>query len=391
MGKSSIIFIALLLIGNQLHSQVSINTDGSQPDPSAGVEVKFNNRGILPPRMTNAEMSTIANPANGLMVYCTDCGATGTGAMMMFKGGSWIAMNVNCINPATPFAGTNVPSLTQIIWNWNPVAGANGYKWNTINNYSTAIDMISATAMTETGLTCGKPYTRYVWAYNGCGFSTPISLFQMTSACPFVCDSSFTIFHMTSGGVAPVSKLVTYGTVTNIPGATTKCWITSNLGADHQATAVSDATETSAGWYWQFNRKQGYKLADDGTTRTPNTTWIYPISETSDWITANDPCNIELGTTWRLPTYTEWYNVDNTGGWTTWTGPWGSGLKLHAAGGLDANYGSLYGSRGLAGQYWSSTQGGPTGSSYLSFSINHSYADYLNKAFGMSVRCVRDF
>ena len=60
-----------------------------------------------------------------------------------------------------------------------------------------------------------------------------------------------------AGTVAPVDKTVTYGTVTNIPGETSKCWITSNLGADHQATAVNDATEASAGWYWQFNRHTG--------------------------------------------------------------------------------------------------------------------------------------
>ena len=53
------------------------------------------------------------------------------------------------------------------------------------------------------------------------------------------------------------------GTVTGIPGETTKCWITSNLGASQQATAVNASTQASSGWYWQFNRKQGYKY--DGT------------------------------------------------------------------------------------------------------------------------------
>ncbi|MEI7897716.1 MAG: hypothetical protein WCJ26_11825, partial [bacterium] len=69
---------------------------------------------------------------------------------------------------------------------------------------------------------------------------------------------TMTINHV-AGTTAPVTKTVTYGTVTNITGEPSKCWITSNLGADHQATAVNDGTEASAGWYWQFNRKQGYK------------------------------------------------------------------------------------------------------------------------------------
>ena len=203
---------------------------------------------------------------------------------------------------------------------------------------------------------------------------------------PFTCGTSITMNHV-SGAVAPVNKTVTYGTVTNIPGEPSKCWITSNLGADHQATAVNDATEASAGWYWQFNCKQGYK--HDGTTRTPNTSWISSINETTDWITANDPCNIELGTTWRIPTYTEWYNVDNTGDWYTWTGPWGSGLKLHAAGYLYNGNGSLD-TRGSFGYYWSNAQYDDTYGRYFYFNIDYSGMYYYNKAIGFSVRCLRD-
>ena len=68
-----------------------------------------------------------------------------------------------------------------------------------------------------------------------------------------------TIHHLAANGVAPADKTVTYATVTGIPGEPTKCWITSNLGASQQADSVKDATEASAGWYWQFDRKQGYK------------------------------------------------------------------------------------------------------------------------------------
>ncbi|MCX6277714.1 MAG: hypothetical protein NT004_06435 [Bacteroidetes bacterium] len=73
----------------------------------------------------------------------------------------------------------------------------------------------------------------------------------------WTCGMPITINH-TAGELSPVTKTTTYSTVTGIPGEAAKCWITSNLGSDHQATAVSDATEPSAGWYWQFNRKQGF-------------------------------------------------------------------------------------------------------------------------------------
>ena len=197
---------------------------------------------------------------------------------------------------------------------------------------------------------------------------------------------TFTINHV-AGAVAPVSKTVTYGTVTNIPGVPSKCWITSNLGADHQATAVSDATEASAGWYWQFNRKQGYK--NDGATRTPNTAWILPINENFDWQAANDPCTLELGGNWRLPTHFEWNNVNAGGGWTNWDGPWNSGLKLHAAGGLQYNDGTLSG-RGATANYWAGDQHSTTHGWTLNFNSISSTINNPDKSYAFPVRCLRD-
>jgi hypothetical protein len=199
----------------------------------------------------------------------------------------------------------------------------------------------------------------------------------------FVCGDSITIHHVT-GDVAPVTKTVTYGTVTNIPGETSKCWITSNLGADHQAAAKDDSTEASAGWYWQFNLKQGYK--DDGTTRTPATLWIHSISENSDWTAANDPCYLELGSGWRIPTKTEWINVDAGGYWIDWNGPWNSALKMHAAGYISYIYGSLFG-RGSEGDYWDSSQNSTTAGSSLYFFYGWSSETSNSKAYGFTLRC----
>jgi hypothetical protein len=202
----------------------------------------------------------------------------------------------------------------------------------------------------------------------------------------FTCGASITINHV-AGAVVPVNKTVTYGTVANIPGEASKCWITSNLGADRQATAKNDATEASAGWYWQFNRKQGYK--HDGVTRTPNTTWITPISENSDWTPANDPCTLELGTGWRIPTKSEWINVNETGNWTNWDDPWNSALKMHAAGNLGSAGGLLY-ERGSTGFYWSSTQENSTLARVMMFWDSGSNELGVSKANGHSIRCVHD-
>lgn len=208
---------------------------------------------------------------------------------------------------------------------------------------------------------------------------------------PWSCGMPITVNHSVAGGVAPVGKTVTYGTA-YLPGCS-KCWITSNLGADHQADFVTDNTESSAGWYWQFNRKQGYK--HDGTTRTPNTAWITSINENLDWQSSEDPCTLEMGAGWRLPTVNEWNEVDAGGNWQNYNDAYNSDLKLHSAGYLWwSNNGQLR-DRGIAGYYWSSNQ------SLESMLYQLGYFMHINiagsntnpnwyKAHGFTVRCVHD-
>ena len=230
--------------------------------------------------------------------------------------------------------------------------------------------------------------TYYLRAYatngNGTGYGNEVSFTTPVSTCG---TSTVTVYHV-ADSVAPVAKTVLYGTAPNIPGATYKCWITSNLGASQQATAVGDNTEPSAGWYWQFNRKQGYKSGAGTTPSWSSTT----ITENSDWIAANDPCNLELGNAWRIPTNTEWTNLDNTNGWASWTGPWNSGLKMHAAGFLDNSNGHVL-NRGSIGTYWSNSQVATspyTSGYYYSFTSSTAAPASDQKRYGRSVRCLRD-
>jgi hypothetical protein len=199
-----------------------------------------------------------------------------------------------------------------------------------------------------------------------------------------LCPNTLSVTH-TAGNVAPVTKTISYGIVEtnlNLSGEN-KCWITQNLGSDNQAVSAIDTTEAAAGWYWQFNRKQGYK--HNGSTRTPNTTWIGYIDEASDWTAANDPCTILLGTGWRIPTRSEWPNFELN----NYNDTYASVLKLHAAGYLYYADGT-FSSRGFSGYYWSNMQFGNTVGWDLYFYSSDSYVSAANKAGGFSVRCLRD-
>jgi hypothetical protein len=141
---------------------------------------------------------------------------------------------------------------------------------------------------TITGLQANTTYYYQSYAINSLGtfYGEVESFTTISNKAPesFTCGSPFTVQH-TAGTVAPVSKMVTYGTVMTAIGAypsgsPAKCWITQNLGADRQATALNDNTEAASGWYWQFNHTQGYNV-DDAGNRTPGTAGIHPLMKTA--------------------------------------------------------------------------------------------------------------
>jgi hypothetical protein len=63
--------IALVIMCHAINAQVGINTDNSQPDNSAMLEVKSTVKGFLPPRMTEIQRDAISSPAEGLQIFNT--------------------------------------------------------------------------------------------------------------------------------------------------------------------------------------------------------------------------------------------------------------------------------------------------------------------------------
>ena len=71
------LLIMMIFMSNKLaYGQVGINNNSSPPDPSAMLDVKSSDKGILIPRMTEIEKDNITNPSHSLLIYQTD-GDTG--------------------------------------------------------------------------------------------------------------------------------------------------------------------------------------------------------------------------------------------------------------------------------------------------------------------------
>lgn len=87
--------LAMLLFASQLVSQssniqqaTSINSDGAAPAASAMLDVQATDKGMLVPRMTTAQRTTIASPATGLLVFDTT-----TGGFWFYNGTAWVDLS----------------------------------------------------------------------------------------------------------------------------------------------------------------------------------------------------------------------------------------------------------------------------------------------------------
>jgi len=330
---------------------------------------------------TNSITANFSAAATSGTLTVTPSNACGDGTARTF------AITVSA-TPTTAAAGTDInPACgvtTATLAGNNPTAGTGA--WSVVSGTAT----ITNNTLYNSGVTGlavpGTATLRWTISNAPCAASTD-DVVITTTAC-FTCGGTLAINHVI-GVVAPETKSVNYGTVSSTLGGTgTKCWITQNLGSTNQAGSATDATDAAAGWYWQFNHMQGYKY--DGTTRTPGTAWINPISETSDWLAVNDPCTIELGTGWRIPTSTEWTNADATGAWNNYNEAYNSVLKLHAAGISMYSDGSLS-DRAIYGFYWSSTLFTDANNARsLTILSSGSYPNVNNNAYGHSLRCIKD-
>lgn len=98
----SIIITLSLFATSVLAQNVGINNTGGAPNSSAGLDVDFTNKGVLIPRMTQAQRNLIASPATGLLIFQTDQ----TSGFYYYNGLGWTAIGDGSETKIS--AGTNV-------------------------------------------------------------------------------------------------------------------------------------------------------------------------------------------------------------------------------------------------------------------------------------------
>lgn len=112
--KKIIVLLSILISTISGFSQVGINSDGSNPDNSSMLDIKSTSKGVLIPRMTQTERSSITSPANGLLVYQTN----GTIGFYFYDGSSWVRLANSSETVYT--SGTGISVSNNTITNTSP-------------------------------------------------------------------------------------------------------------------------------------------------------------------------------------------------------------------------------------------------------------------------------
>ncbi|QTD36779.1 hypothetical protein JL193_11625 [Polaribacter batillariae] len=185
-------------------------------------------------------------------------------------------------------------------------------------------------------------------------------------------------------------------TVVDVAGQNGTIWMDRNLGATQQAGNSTDAA--AYGHLYQWGRAaDGHQIRTSATSSgavVSGSEGANFIVGSSDWLSTqdntlwqagnNDPCP----TGYRVPTETELNNERLAFSTNNAAGAYGSALKL-PAGGIRSYVNGALSSIGSAGYYWSSTVSGSP-ARLLLFTSSNSFVNTANRAFGASVRCIKE-
>ncbi len=85
---------AFLLTAKCFSQSVSINNTGDVADSTAMLDISSNTKGLLIPRMTAQQRTSIASPATGLLVYQTN----GDPGFYYYNGSGWFLLVTTAVN-----------------------------------------------------------------------------------------------------------------------------------------------------------------------------------------------------------------------------------------------------------------------------------------------------
>lgn len=219
MKKVTLTALTLLALGitsKTFAQNVSINATGNSADASAMLDISSTDKGLLIPRMTQAQRAAIANPAEGLMVYQTD----GTKGFYYYNSSTWTLLTA----PAT---GGTVTAVS--------VASANGVSGTVANSGTTPAITLSLGAITPASVAATGTVSGSNLSGTNTGDETAASIMSKLGTATgtsggYLTSTDWNSFN-NKGGVSNVSVVNANGVSGTVANSGTTPAITLNLGA----------------------------------------------------------------------------------------------------------------------------------------------------------------
>lgn len=409
---------------------VGINESGATPNESAGLDVDFNNKGFLPPRLTTSQRDAMANPAAGLMVYNT----------------TFNCLQVNEGTPASPYwiciTGIYIDASTNgtgIVSGYGTDGGCAAPVFS--DDLIVGEDASAITLTVQANVTTLGTYTLVAGPTNGVTF-TASGTFTSLGCQDIVFTASGTPTAAGATTWEAISNPLMSATTTVLPPppvyragyvhcdaanpttivevfnpATNRTWMDRNLGAD-QLPAFKNNAE-GYGSLFQWGRfADGHQCVDHfGINPNYATSGVYfsSLASTSasnqgnawdglfilngnipfDWLSTQDP-NLWIGETgannpcptgYRLPSIAEFQAEAATWSSNNNDGAYASPLKIPQNGQRLRTNGNL--NYTASAFYWTTTVDGIRTRGFL-ISATTTGSVNNDRAIGNPVRCIKD-
>lgn len=172
---ATIVFGLCTQVAQAQTPKLKVGTNPTTLNSSAALEVQSTTQGFLPPRMNLSQITAIANPAEGLSVYCIDCAPK---TLLSFDGINWLNANgqqpIVLSAPSVPGTPVATAGNAQASVSFTAPVNNGG---SVITGYTITSNLGGITAtgtsspITVNGLTNGTAYTFTVTATNANGTS----------------------------------------------------------------------------------------------------------------------------------------------------------------------------------------------------------------------------
>lgn len=366
---------------------VGINTDGSEPDNRAILDVKSNNKGVLFPRMTDANRDSMYhNVPDGMLIYNIS-----SNELQIYFNNSWHPLAMGTLIPA--FC-VDVPEHIFGSDTVNCNSSGNGYSIAEVNgatsyNWTVPIDatIISGQGTTSIIVTFGIYYGNVsVRAQNSCGNSEYKNL-EITVNPIVIADADGNIYNT-----------ITIGN---------QVWLNENL----KTTKYNDGSNiplVSNNQYWEELYTPGFCWYNNDEVNKDTYGALY------NWYTVNTGKICPLG--WHVPSNDEWKTLEIFLGMSQiqadsvgWRGTdQGTQLKNNSgwySGGNGTNtsgftalpsgyrvYNGAFDCMGTHGFWWMTSDYNPVSSWARSIAYDSQKVRSLDVGirYGQSVRCIKD-